>query len=271
LAAERLSNSKIVDVNFTSVLFELVQLVGDHTSYDPIVSRRAYRNKVRHFEKLSEVDVVWWITEIGIYFHERSSEHDNEFPHCRDVGRPLNANLKLRLCHFMLRLRFGKMEVQAMETVPRRQTVDLSNYPDLVLVLLGFKVGSLRALPALMRIGRGLQQVQNAYPEGLLRHDVFFYGWNHMGIRQYWRDQPSLLKFTRLPPHQIWWKEFTQDNRGSGFWHEAYSARGGVEAIYIAMANPPGLGTFAPLREAEGPLMSSQARLEADKRARAER
>lgn len=147
-----------------------------------------------------------------------------------------------------------------MPTPPNRQTIVLEDYPDLVMILLGFRVGGLRALPALMRIGRGLSGITRDPPTGLLRHDGFLFGWNHLGIRQYWRDQASLEAFTRAGPHSGWWRDFLRDAGGSGFWHEAYHARGGVEAIYVGMPAPVGLGTFAPTAAPTGRLLSAAGR-----------
>ncbi|HKX78002.1 MAG TPA: DUF4188 domain-containing protein [Novosphingobium sp.] len=145
-----------------------------------------------------------------------------------------------------------------------RETVDLSAFPDLVLILLGFKVRHVRAVPALFDIGRGLAGLKRTPPEGLLHHEQSLLGWNHLGIRQYWRDGESLEAFTRSVPHAHWWKAFLSDTKGSGFWHEAYRARGGVEAIYVGMPERAGLGTFAPARKAIGPLMSSADRMRVD-------
>ncbi|HEY6292222.1 MAG TPA: DUF4188 domain-containing protein [Terriglobia bacterium] len=33
-------------------------------------------------------------------------------------------------------------------------------------------------------------------------------------------------------PHQDWWCDFLRDSGGTGFWHEAYFKRGGMEAVY---------------------------------------
>lgn len=152
-----------------------------------------------------------------------------------------------------------------MQGKPTRETVDLSGFPNLVLVLLGFKARRVRALPALFGIGRGLTAIQRNPPDGLLHGELFLFGWNHIGIRQYWRDLDSLEVFTRASPHMDWWKEFLRDTRGSGFWHETYDKRGGVEAIYINMPEREGLGRFATIREATGPFMSSRDRLKADR------
>ncbi|MBJ6122733.1 monooxygenase family protein [Sphingomonas mollis] len=155
-----------------------------------------------------------------------------------------------------------------MQAGTLRETVDLSGYPDLVMVLLGFKVRRWRALPALFGIGRGLAAMRTAKPDGLLGDEQFMFGWNHLGIRQYWRDAESLGRFTRDTPHAGWWRDFLRDTQGCGFWHEAYHARGGIEAIYVGMPERPGLGGFAPIRQPVGPFMSSQGRMKADAVAR---
>jgi len=156
-----------------------------------------------------------------------------------------------------------------MQTAVSRATVDLSGFPDLVMVLLGFRVGSIRGLPALMRLGRGLSTIARDPPDGLLHHDQMLFGWNHVGLKHYWRDLDSLHRFTRSAPHDGWWRDFLSDRHGCGFWHEAYSARGGVEAIYVGIETPVGLGSFAPARRPEGPFLSSRDRLSADARTRA--
>jgi hypothetical protein len=54
-----------------------------------------------------------------------------------------------------------------------RQTVDLSEYPDLVVIYLGMQVYSLRGLRALARLGRQIRTVVKAKPDGLLAHEDF--------------------------------------------------------------------------------------------------
>ncbi|MBF0877774.1 hypothetical protein HKD21_13100 [Gluconobacter cerevisiae] len=49
---------------------------------------------------------------------------------------------------------------------------------------------------------------------------------------------------------------------GAGFWHETYHARGGVEAVYIAMDQPVGLQHFAPERRPVGPFTSARSRIQ---------
>lgn len=151
-----------------------------------------------------------------------------------------------------------------MQHGPSRQSVDLAAYPDLVVILLGLRLRSFRAIPAFLNVGRGLGGLQHTPPEGLLANEQFLWGWNHIGIRQYWRDLPSLEAFTRQSPHSGWWKSFLQDPSDCGFWHEIYSAGGGMEAIYINMPSPTGMGRFAAPREATGPYQSSGDRLRLD-------
>ncbi|KTQ95351.1 hypothetical protein NS226_12510 [Aureimonas ureilytica] len=155
-----------------------------------------------------------------------------------------------------------------MQAKPKRQSVDLSAYPDLVMVLLGFQVQGWRGVPALLRIGRGLRALRDRAPDGLLWDQQFIYGWNHVGIRQYWRDPDSLERFTRAEPHSLWWRDFLRDAQNCGFWHEAYHARGGVEAIYVNLPRPGGLAAFAPERAPVGPFMTSRDRVRADAEAR---
>ena len=68
----------------------------------------------------------------------------------------------------------------------------------------------------------------------------------HLGMRQYWRDFDSLERWARTGPHAQWWHGFIKDRGGTGFWHETYLARGGVEAGYLDMPNNLGLSQFAP-------------------------
>jgi hypothetical protein len=78
-----------------------------------------------------------------------------------------------------------------------------------------------------------------------------------------------LERFTRTGPHAEWWKRFAQDQHGSGFWHEVYAARGGVEALYLGMPKRTGLATFAPVVAPAGRFKTARSRIEADREARA--
>ena len=145
----------------------------------------------------------------------------------------------------------------------KRTTVDLSGYPDLVVVYLGMRVNLLSGLKTLLGFGPKIQSAVKANPEGLLRHENLIVSLfpTHLGMRQYWRDFQSLEAWTRSEPHRTWWKEFLRGSGGTGFWHETYFLRGGIEAIYDDIHQPPGLMAFAPTREARGPMFSSRQRL----------
>jgi hypothetical protein len=79
-------------------------------------------------------------------------------------------------------------------------------------------------------------------------------------MRQYWRDLDSLERWTRSEPHRRWWQDFLKDTGGTGFWHEAYFMRGGIDAIYADMAKPTGLARFAPAKPARGAMFSARHR-----------
>lgn len=145
----------------------------------------------------------------------------------------------------------------------KRITVDLSDYPDLVVVYLGMRVNLFRGLKTLFGLGPKIQSAVQANPHGLLQHETFLISPfpPHFGMRQYWRDFQSLEAWTRSEPHRAWWKNFLRNSGGTGFWHETYFLRGGIEAIYDDIHQPTGLSAFAPLREARGPMFSSRQRL----------
>lgn len=68
-------------------------------------------------------------------------------------------------------------------------------------------------------------------------------------------------RWTRSEPHRVWWQQFLRDSKGTGFWHETYFMRGGMEAIYSDMPKPVGLQTFAPTQPARGSAFSARKRL----------
>jgi hypothetical protein len=152
-------------------------------------------------------------------------------------------------------------EVPSM-TVERR-TVDLSGYPNLVVVYLGMRVNALIGLRMLIGLGPQIEKSVAARPPGLLRHESFLFSLfpPQGGMRQYWEDFESLERWTRSEPHRTWWKEFLGDSRGTGFWHETYAIRGGFEAIYDDMRVPMGLSAFAPTAPAKGGMFSARRRL----------
>jgi hypothetical protein len=100
-------------------------------------------------------------------------------------------------------------------------------------------------------------------PEGLLRHEFFLFSLTHVGMRQYWRDLESLEAFSRSEPHKSWWRGFLRNTGGTGFWHETYTMKGGMEAVYISMPDDLGFQSFAPARGPQGPFMTARERLQA--------
>lgn len=141
-----------------------------------------------------------------------------------------------------------------------RRSVDLSGYPDLVVVYLGYRAKGLKGVRSLLRIGRGLGTLRKDPPDGLLAHEGMMFGPLHPGFRQYWRDFDSLEAFTRAPQHAAWWRDFARDSGGGGIWHETYRLRGGMEAIYSGV---PGIGfaRFAPERAPDGAFRSARQRV----------
>ena len=143
-----------------------------------------------------------------------------------------------------------------------RITVDLSSYPNLVVIYLGMRVNSPRGLMTLLQFGPRISAAVAAMPDGLLLHENLLYSLlpPHAGMRQYWRDFESLEAWARSLPHQEWWEKFLRDPGGAGFWHETYFVQGGMEAIYDYMPVPVGLMQFAPHRPARGPMFSARQR-----------
>jgi Domain of unknown function (DUF4188) len=143
-----------------------------------------------------------------------------------------------------------------------RQTVDLTAYPDLVVIYLGMRMRRARGLASLLGIGPQIRKSWRARPDGLLLHEDLI--WSlippHLGMRQYWRDLDSLERWTRSEPHRLWWQHFLKDSGGTGFWHETYFVSGGIDAIYCDMSAPTGLARIAPTVPARGAAFSARNR-----------
>ena len=67
----------------------------------------------------------------------------------------------------------------------QRQTVDLSQFPDLVVIYLGMRVRRLWGLRKLLKTGRQIQAGVAQHPEGLLLHENFVFSFvpPHVGMR----------------------------------------------------------------------------------------
>jgi hypothetical protein len=144
-----------------------------------------------------------------------------------------------------------------------RQTVDLTDYPELVVIYLGMRVNRLHGVKTLLGFGPKISGSVAAGPDGLLLHENLVYSVfpMHVGMRQYWRDMGALTAYARSQPHREWWSAFLRDSGGTGFWHETYLRQGGIEAVYDDIPKPTGLLSFAPAKAARGPLFGASSRL----------
>jgi fumigallin biosynthesis monooxygenase-like protein len=149
-----------------------------------------------------------------------------------------------------------------MQTNVERRTVDLSRFPDLVVIYLGMRVNRLAGLKTLFGFGPKIAASAKQQPDGLLVHETVVYSLfpMHIGMRQYWRDLEALLAWTRSEPHRDWWKSFLKDSGGTGFWHETYLMRGGMEAIYDDVPTAIGFSKFALMVPARGAMFGATAR-----------
>ncbi len=70
---------------------------------------------------------------------------------------------------------------------PQRMTVDLSAYPDLVVIYLGMRVEEARGMETLQRLAPEIQASVEEQPDGLLLHENLTYSQEplHVGMRQY--------------------------------------------------------------------------------------
>jgi len=142
----------------------------------------------------------------------------------------------------------------------RRQTVDLTGHPDLVVVYLGMQVKTLRGVKTVAGFGPKIRQAVQPKPDGLLFHQLFVFGLLplHMGIRQYWRDFDALERWVRSEPHRTWWRDLLRGGSGTAFWHETYFMRGGMESIFWTWTARPGCWR-SPLQRRRGARCSRRA------------
>jgi len=144
-----------------------------------------------------------------------------------------------------------------------RTTVDLSDYPHLVVITLGMKANNLRGLRTMRGLAAEIRASVQARPDGLLHHDTLTVSqWPvHRLLRQYWRDTDAMERWTRSLPHSGWWRRYLKDTEGTTFYHELYERGGGMEGIYVNMAEPVGMMHFAPVIAARGPMFSFRGRV----------
>ena len=79
-------------------------------------------------------------------------------------------------------------------TKPERYTVDLSAYPELVVIYLGMRAEEPHGVATLEALGPQIRAAVEEKPEGLLLHEELIYSQEplHVGMRQYWGDFDSL-------------------------------------------------------------------------------
>ena len=154
-----------------------------------------------------------------------------------------------------------------MENMLKRTTVDLSAYPDLVVIYLGMRVEEPRGYETLQALGPQIQAVAEEAPDGLLLHETLTYSAEplHVGMRQYWRDFEALEAWSLTLPHKQWWTDYLRDRGGTSFWHETYFRSGGFESMYVDCDDPVGLMRIAPSVPAQGPMLSARQRRDADR------
>src|SRR5437899_2843403 len=102
-----------------------------------------------------------------------------------------------------------------MQHKAKRETVDLSGYPDLVVIYLGMRVNALAGIKTVLGFGPRIEAAVKARPDGLLLHENLLFSLRHVGMRQYWRDFASLEAWSRSEPHRLWWQNFLRDTGGT--------------------------------------------------------
>ena len=116
---------------------------------------------------------------------------------------------------------------------PKRETVDLSQYPDMVVVYLGMRVNTLTGIKTALGFNGEISKAVAAKPEGLLLHEPILYSLRHVGMRQYWRDFDSLEAWTR-----------------SDSFRAAHKSAGGNKPLYIGGPQFEGFVTLQEVKPA---------------------
>ena len=149
----------------------------------------------------------------------------------------------------------------------KRTTVDLSEYPDLVVIYLGMRVEEPRGYATLQALGPQIQAAVEEQPDGLLLHEQ-----SPMPRSRCTRACGSTgATSTRSRPGRSrcrtrqWWTDYLRDRGGTSFWHETYFRRGGFESMYVTVDDPVGMARFAPGAPAQGPMFSARQRRDADR------
>jgi hypothetical protein len=93
-----------------------------------------------------------------------------------------------------------------MKTQVNRQTVDLSAFPDLVVIYLGMRVRILGGIKTLLGLSPQIDKAGASRPDGLHFENniVFSFFPLHLGMRWYWKDLKSMERWARSEPHRRW-------------------------------------------------------------------
>lgn len=144
-----------------------------------------------------------------------------------------------------------------------RTVVDLSEYPDLVVIYFGLRIQSPRGILTTLRLGKAIDTALHQRPNGLLKHELLLFGLFpfQIGMRQYWRNFEAMEAWSHQQPHRDWWEAFMRQPRGIGLWHEIYTQQHGIEGIYDNLSRAVGMSRFAPVQSAHGKRSSARGRL----------
>jgi len=144
-----------------------------------------------------------------------------------------------------------------------RRTIDLSQYPDLVVIYLGMRVHSFAGLKTLV----GLWPQDFRRRCGQARWSLVARA-DHLLSVSLASGHASILARLPVPRNLVPLRaasplvaKFLSDTGGAGFWHETYFIRGGFEAVYDDIPAPLGLTAFAPSVPAHGAMFSARKRL----------
>jgi hypothetical protein len=162
-----------------------------------------------------------------------------------------------------------------MQKQYERVSVDLSDYPDLIVIYLGMQPLSPRGLWTVIRTANDVRKMLHDKPDGLLRHEntltlngFFSLSWSY-GFREYWRSFDDLERWARESVHAEWWRKMVHDTGGTMIWHETYAMQGGIDAIWGSTSRVENLGLaqFAPVIQAKGSSYSARKRLQREHQA----
>src|SRR5207253_9720090 len=87
-----------------------------------------------------------------------------------------------------------------------RRSVDLTAFPDLVVIYVGMRVRTLAGIKTLLGMGPQIDKAGAGRPEGLLHFEnniIFRLFPLHVRMRWYWKDFESMERWARSEPHRI--------------------------------------------------------------------